>query len=54
VAKCRQEKEEIRKRYGEEMGKLSMSIAEDFQEKIRLTEENKTLKAQIEELKGGE
>jgi hypothetical protein len=54
VAKCQKEKEEIRKRYGQEMGRLSMSIAEDFQEKIRLTEENKALKAEIEELKGGE
>lgn len=54
LARCQQEKEEIKQRYREELGKLSMSVAEDFQEKIRLTEENKTLKAQIEELKGGE
>ncbi|MHC4114824.1 MAG: hypothetical protein ACYSSL_05850 [Planctomycetota bacterium] len=54
VAKCQQEKEEIKQRSREEMGKLSVSLVEDFQEKIRLTEENEALKAEIEELKGGE
>ncbi len=53
VAKCQQEKEEIKQRYREETGKLSMSVVEDFQEKIRLVEENEALKAEIEELKGG-
>jgi len=54
LAGCQQEKEEIKQRYRQELGKLSMSVAEDFQEKIRLTEENKALKAEIEELKSGE